>query len=289
MSGDLPISNYCACFIDLLGQQDALKDEGLIPIMDSVEDEKLFIAKGKESVGAIERLQKQAEIFVSSSKDNISIRDELSEDEQSLYDEMSEGKAKQQRWSDGLVLYTSLNEEERKCPMNTVYEIFSIAGSLCFMGLAGKQPLRGAIDIAWGAELHENELYGAVVAKSYVLESKVAQCPRIVIGQLTMEYLSFLIKRKIPEDDKLAIYNKNLASICLSMTAIDQDGHHILNYLGQDFTNYVSYSQSKELYDMALDFISMQHKLHKENKNSKLAMRYMWLKGYYEQHRGIHA
>lgn len=286
MDGDLSISNYCACFIDLLGQQDALKDEGLIPIMNSDEDEEKFINKVKTSVGAIERLQQQAKIFITPPSPNISKREELSGNEKTHYDEMGQGKTKQQRWSDGLVFYTSLNEN--KCPMNSIFEIFSIAGSLCFTGLSGKQPLRGSIEIAWGAELHENELYGAVVAKSYELESKVAQYPRIVIGQLAINYLTDIKEFKVSDNDKLGLYNKSLAKICLEMTTIDLDGHYILNYLGQEFTKRVSYSQSKDLYEMAYDFINEQYKLHRKHKNSKLALRYTWLKGYYDQYKNTH-
>jgi len=45
--------NYCISFIDLLGQRDALKGQGLLPIFKSEEDHKRFISTLKDSIGAI--------------------------------------------------------------------------------------------------------------------------------------------------------------------------------------------------------------------------------------------
>jgi len=53
--------NYCISFIDLLGQHDALKGQGLLPIFESEEDHKRFISTLKDSIGAILRLQARAE------------------------------------------------------------------------------------------------------------------------------------------------------------------------------------------------------------------------------------
>ncbi|PGR09022.1 hypothetical protein COC62_19090, partial [Priestia megaterium] len=139
---------------------------------------------------------------------------------------MQSPKAKQQRWSDGLVFYHPIDTENAKCPMNAVYDIFILAGTLCLLGLADKEPIRGAIETSWGVELHDNELYGAIVANSYILESTVAQYPRIVVGQYTMDYLSSQLKDHAQNPDTFQIYNHNLAVKCINMIAIDQDGFH---------------------------------------------------------------
>lgn len=289
MSSDsLTVSNYCACFIDLLGQKDALKGQSVMPELIDDQKKSEFLSMVKKSVGAITRLQQHAEFFRKASDETESIRSELDPEDQLLYDEMSAQKAKQQRWSDGLVFYQSLNTKTSKCPMNAVLDIFMIAGSLCMLGLVDKQPIRGALETSWGVELHENELYGAVVANSYILESSVAQYPRIVIGEHTMSYLRAHLEQTPDPADKLGIYNRNLAVKCLDMTAIDQDGHNILNYLGAEFKNSVFREESKSLYEAAYAFICDQYELHKANKDSKLALRYTWLKGYFHQHRDIH-
>lgn len=289
MDEKLHVSNYCACFIDLLGQRDTLNGQSVMPEVTTEKEKNDFLNIVNQSVGAIERLQQQAQSFRQGKKGAFSVRNQLNDEEKKLYDEMKNRVAKQQRWSDGLVYYSSLDTEFNKCPMNAVMEIFMLAGTLCFLGLAHKQPIRGAVETAWGVELHENELYGAVVANSYVLESQVAQYPRIVVGEKTMNYLNAYIESPADTTDKLALYNRNCAQLCLNMTAIDQDGYHVIDYLGNEFTKSVTSSGSKELFKLAYKFICEQYELHKNNKNSKLALRYTWLRGYFHQNREKHA
>lgn len=289
MEEELHVSNYCACFIDLLGQRNALNGQSVMPELTTDKEKSDFLNVVKQSVGAIERLQHQAQSFRLGKKGAFSVREQLNEEEKELYDEMKKAVAKQQRWSDGLVYYSSLDTKSNQCPMNAVMEIFMLAGTLCFLGLAHKQPIRGAIETAWAVELHENELYGAVVANSYVLESQVAQYPRIVVGEKTMGYLNAYIESPADTIDKLALYNRNCAQLCLNMTAIDQDGHHVIDYLGNEFTRSVTNSGSSELFKLAYKFICEQYELHKKNKNSKLALRYTWLRGYFHQNREKHA
>ena len=51
----------------------------------------------------------------------------LPEELRSTYDQMQLAKVTQQRWSDGLVLYTSLADNEVKCPMNSLFTMFGTA------------------------------------------------------------------------------------------------------------------------------------------------------------------
>lgn len=285
---ELRISNYCACFIDLLGQRIALKDQNLIPQFKDIASKNLFMNEVSKSIGAIARLQENAEFFRAETNSPTDLRDHLSEDDKDLYDEMKTPKAKQQRWSDGLVFYHPLDTELTKCPMNAVYDIFVLSGILCLLGLADKEPIRGAIETSWGVELHDNELYGAVVANSYILESTVAQYPRIVIGQYTVEYLKQQLKSSADGLDKFQLYNHNLAVKCINMMTTDKDGHYIIDYLGQEFKDSALHDAGAHFYEKAFEYICEQYELHKTNKNSKLALRYSWLKDYFTQNRDTH-
>ena len=273
------VANYCACFIDLLGQRNALKDQGLLTESEPTPE---FMKIVRSSVGAIEDLQIQAESFRQQDNGEFSRRDELSPTDQELYDQMREAVAKQQRWSDGLVYYTSLARSASPCPMNAVLEIFFLAGTLCFLGLTNRQPIRGAIEVSWGVELHENELYGAVVANSYVLESEIAQYPRIVIGDWTYDYLNAHLQAEISSEDKLGLFNQGCAQRCLNMISVDKDGYRFLDYLGTEFTASVTRSEATDLFHEAYVFICQQYDEHKKTRNSKLAQRYLWLKSYFD-------
>lgn len=285
---DIRVTDYCACFIDLLGQREALKGHNVMPPIEDSADKERFMNAVRKSVGAIARLQDNAEFFRKITNNPTGIRDSLSDADRDLYDEMGSPKPKQQRWSDGLVFYHPVDTEHAKCPMSAVYDIFILAGTLCLLGLADKEPIRGAIEISWGVELHDNEIYGAVVANSYILESTVAQYPRIVVSQHTVDYLNHQIKETSEGLDKFQIYNNNLAVKCLNMISVDQDGYHFIHYLGAEFKDSILREASSHFYEQALIYICEQHQFHRENKNSKLALRYSWLKSYFVQNRKLH-
>ena len=126
------VANYCACFIDLLGQRKALEGQGLITESQPRED---FLETVRNSVGVIEALQIQAEGFRQPNLRTFSRREELSADNKKLYDQMRQAVARQQRWSDGLVacIYNYLGELLHFCfpLLNVLVE--------CFLELYNKQ------------------------------------------------------------------------------------------------------------------------------------------------------
>ena len=175
--------------------------------------------------------------------------------------------------------------------MNAVVQIFMMSGMLCLLGLVQKTPVRGAIEISWGVELHNNELYGAVVANSYILESKKAKYPRIVVGKYTIEYLNAHTQQELNPNDKIAIYNKNLAVLCLGMTTVDSDGHHIVDYLGSRFKNSVLINDADDkpsFYEQARQYVCSQYEYFTQNEDVKHSGRYELLKNYFERNKNLH-
>lgn len=283
--GTLAAYNYCLGFIDLLGQRDATKGQRLLPILKSEDDKKKFQATVRKSIGSIDRLQKDAETMlgaIGGGRAKSPLRKRLSKKEQKMWDKMQVTRINKQRWSDGFAAFVCLGDQEVSCPMNGIFEIFAMCGSLCFLGLAAKKPIRGAIDIAWGVELHLGELYGPVVARAYELESETAQYPRIVVGSQVVHYLqSFLTE---PTKDKFMKFNQTLARLCLNMLAHDVDGVNILHYLGNAFRDSITQTQHPELYDKAHEFVREQLRMHQEAGDSKLAFRYAHLAYYFQAH-----
>jgi len=181
--------NYCIAFIDLLGQREEYKNEGLLPNFTSDQEREAFYQKIKKTIVPIIALQKDAETMMETAlTHNPEYQKILPPELFQTYVKMRKTNIRSQRWSDGLVFFTSLGDPDIKCPPTGLFGLFGLAGSLCFMGLARKQPIRGAIDIAWGLELHGGELYGAAVAKAYELESYVAQYPRIIVSDRTINF-----------------------------------------------------------------------------------------------------
>ena len=135
------ISNYCVCFIDILGQRHALKDQGLLPAFSTDEERAAFLDIAKKCIGPIVALQDQAETMVRAAVDprESEFRTKLQEEHRAIWDEMQKTRVTKQHWSDGLVSFVSLGDREIKCPMNAVYSLFVLAGSLCLIGLASQR------------------------------------------------------------------------------------------------------------------------------------------------------
>ena len=281
----LQAGNYCVSFIDLLGQRKALEGQGLLPSFETETDQDQLNATLRKSVGAIIKLQSQAEEMLQpllGPRLDSPFRAALPPEQHAIWDEMHFTRIKTQRWSDGLVSFLCLGDKDVKCRMNGVFALLGLAGTLCFLGLATRNPIRGAIDVAWGVELHPGELYGAAVARAYELESEVAQYPRIVVGVETMKLLQ--AHHATAGQDLYSQNDKALAGLCLNMLVQDVDGNWLVHYLGDEFQTAISHGQHAEIYSDAMKFVYEQLMEHNEKKNTKLALRYSHLLQYFEAH-----
>ena len=194
---------------------------------------------------------------------------------------MNATKLQNQYWSDGLVSFCCLGDKEVRCHVNGLFHIVATAGAHCIFGLAAKRPIRGAIEIAWGAELRLGQLYGPAVARAYELESEVAQYPRIVVGE---EAIKFLQRHQANKSlDPFSRVDQQMAEICLGMITRDFDGHFIINYLGNEFQAAVSNKAHLDLYAKARAFVLAQLAEHRNNQDTKLAMRYTRLLDYFDE------
>lgn len=277
--------NYCVAFIDLLGQRDAMRGQGLLVPTESEDQRKAFHGVLRNSIGAIIKLQERAEgMLAPIHKANLDSphRAALPPEQQATWDEMQQSRIKTQRWSDGLVSFASLGDTDIMCRMNGVFGIFGLAGALCLLGLASGRPVRGAIEIAWGVELHSGELYGPAVARAYELESEIAQYPRIVVGPETVRFLEAHAAN--PAQDIFSQTDREFAALCLAMLVQDVDGHWLLHYLGDKFQFAVTHDQHVELYDAARKFVFDQLLTHQAQQNTKLAFRYSHLLNYFDAH-----
>ena len=168
------------------------------------------------------------------------------------------------------------------CVLNGVFAIFSLMGWLCFNGLARGYPIRGAIDVAWGTEVRVGEFYGAAVSNAYDLESKVAQYPRIVVSNETVNFLE--VNSLNPAEDSASVINRELAKLCIAFLAQDKDGYRIINYLGGAFREAVLNSTFLETYEPAANFVAKSLAEARKNQDTKLTPRYEWLLEYFVRH-----
>lgn len=274
-------TNYCISFIDLLGQRDALRGQGLLPAINSEAGNAAISRVIRDSIRPVLQLQRDVEDLVKavSPNPNSPIRMSLSRQKRAVYDEMQLKRVKSQYWSDGFVRFVCLEDAGIKCPLNGVTEIFQFSGYFCLLGLAQRHPVRGAIDIAWGVEASYGGLYGPVVANAYELESKVAQYPRIVVGQRVVDFLEAHLSNT--NDDPFTQGNRSWAQLCRDMLLKDDDGQWIVHYLGATFQHSVTHTNHDFIQNKARAFLIDQLKEHRKSKNKKLTLRYNQLLNYF--------
>ena len=289
LSSELVFAHFSVCFIDLLGQQEAMKGQQLLPLDQNSPEFAAFSRSARESIGRIMKLQKDADNFVRAASDDRTRLDlsGLTPRQRKDFLLAKGSKIKQQRWSDGLVLFARHADRNVKCPMNSAFALLGTAGCLCLLGLARKAPLRGGIDFAWGAELKENELYGPAVARAYELESSVAQYPRIVVGREYVRYLE--VHGANPATTPFAEIDRAMAKQCLSLLVEDADGNYIVHYLGDEFIAAITHTQHAPMYAEAQAFVAKEWERLRKIGDSKLSLRYSYLWSYFEAHRPAEA
>jgi len=276
--------NYGICFLDLLGQREVFRGEGWLPIGLTAEGkDRFFEEKLKPTVGRVMNLQRRASEMISSvmePRSDSPLRMQLPAEHRKLWDEMHRTKMKTQHWSDGLISYVALGDPDIKCRMNGIYGLFGMAGAAMIVGLAMRQPVRGAIDGAWAMEIREGELYGPAIANAYELESVVAQWPRIVVGERVIQLLTD--HRDAKEEDIFTSMDRALAEMCLRMIGRDLDGVSILHYLGEEFTKAITQRVLPELYQQALSYVEDELARFRKARDAKLALRYAHLRMYFK-------
>lgn len=280
----LSVANYVVAFVDLLGQRAELHGEGLLPDVADEQVKARLISKVRATVGSIVALQERSTAMMAAmhAREDDALRQSLPLDRRAIWDDVRRPIVKSQYWSDGLVCYCPAADELARCPMTGVFEVLSLAGTLCFIGLASERPLRGGIEIAWGVELGTEGLYGAAVARAYELESQVADYPRIVVGPRLVEYMR--AQAAGSPADPYSQVNWQMARVCSSMLMVDDDGHHVVNYLGAGFRQAVTAPSYEALYEKAYSYVRAQLHQHRSTRDTKLAFRYTRLERYFNGH-----
>lgn len=277
-SDTLIFGHYLVAFVDLLGQREKLKRLDALPSDENGPEYNEFIQNIKDTIGAVQDLQRTAaEYFSSFSKnESDSILNAVPG-----FGRLNATEIKFQHYSDGLVIYVPLRTDDNYSPSKGVYGALAACGCICLLGLAKKRPVRIGVSIGVAAELAENELYGKAVADAYELESYIAQYPRVVVSDEVMSYLLGYANQKCRSDDFHCQITMKMAEASLKMLVGDFDGRIIVNYLGDFFRKELMSNVDDIVYKNAKSFIDEQIKIHRESKNSKLAFRYALLHGYF--------
>lgn len=217
-----------------------------------------------------------------------------------------------QGFSDTVVFYVALFEQNKTLPTRAVYLSLVAACSAISNLLACGHVIRGGIDVGEGCEIYENEIYGPALLRAYYLESgkEKANWPRILIGRELIKYLESILRMDesyfealdLSHNEKQADYMrfgselrekdpvvfrkyisliKNDAKSSLKMIQKDKDGHMILDYFGKFILNTLGNKElSWEIYKNSLKFAASEREKFQNLGNKKLHSKYDKLSHY---------
>jgi hypothetical protein len=165
----------------------------------------------------------------------------------------------------------------------TTFSVLSGVSCVVLTAMASGHALRGGIDVGPGVEMTPEEIYGPALAQAYILESREADYPRVLIGNGFEDQLI----ASIAESQKLpAAKAENLAEIVRRMRvfiAKDKDGRQILDYLGPVLANVSKQSHSNILVQRAYQFVLDEQERWLALGNTKECGRYAVLRQYFEE------
>ncbi len=269
---DRHLGYFVIAYIDLLGQQDKIRSLKVPPGL----SDKVAIDEARrvinDTYGAVKMMRKSFitsfEAFAQSS-----IQKKLPPD-------LNNNPIQIQSFSDSNVIYLSLRTDKFKLPVRGIYAILCASAVTFIHSLSQGHPIRGGIDIGAGFEPVKGEIYGPALSRAYLLESRFANYPRIVIGDELMQYLYAHSKQE--PTDIYSSASKNLAATCIKLLALDDDGLPFVDYLGQTFHALTHNQIPTAVIQKAYENVIEASDCHKKAKNSKLAFRYTLLRNYFD-------
>ncbi len=286
--GNINYYFYLLAFIDILGQKEAFQGLEDAPLSDN---HPKLIEAHKQTALFVERLRSGFKDFFDAYTADKEPSVKVPPEKMDQFKAMLKSNLKHQRFSDSIQAYVCLHTDQyHSNAINGVFGTLLACGGMLLLTLASKKAFRAGIEVGLGTELENGEIYGPILYKAYELEHKVAEYPRIVIGQELINYLGQLanghlqMEKQVEEDVKLC---KLMATNCLKMIVRDLDGVPILDYLGDDFIRSINENSEKakeykNVFDLALQFIEAEYAKRKQAGDKKLALRYYLLLNYFK-------
>jgi Family of unknown function (DUF5677) len=167
----------------------------------------------------------------------------------------------------------------------TVFSALSAAAIVMLTSLASRHPLRGGIDVGLATEIGPGEIYGTGLERAYVLESEVAQYPRIIIGDEFWKYLNTAIAEFEKGSTPVAKSITAIVKRIMGLMALDNDGKRILDYLGPTMVEHAGPDIPKHLKHMVqpiYEFVLAEQVRQVARGDAKLIARYEQFRRYVE-------
>lgn len=279
-NNDMNVSWHVVAFLDLLGQQDKLRQITTLPDQANAAEVEAFKQSVLQMYGPVKSLRT---FFLNSIKSFSAPSDDKDIPEQfkEVMQQFRSCPIDSQTFSDSVIASVPLRTDISLFPCRAIFGVLSAAALAFLSCLAKGSPIRGGIDLGLAFNIDENEIYGPALARAYTLESKVAHYPRIVIGEELVRYLNAVATAPAATTEQQM--NAVTAQSCIRLMTTDDDGHSILDYLGEEFRDSLEMVHSTaDIVQMAYNFVLTESQKYQAEKNSKLGFRYTLLRNYFE-------
>lgn len=185
-------------------------------------------------------------------------------------------------FSDSFITSVPLRKEGSELvPIVAVFSALSAASAVILTALASKHPLRGGIDVGLATEIGATEIYGTALERAYVLESRIARYPRIVIGEELWKYLQVALNHFESQTTPISKAITEIVTKTMQMIATDTDGQKILDYLGSVTAENAGPNRNA-IVQPAYNFVLAEQRRTFAKGNPELIGRYVLLRSYFE-------
>jgi hypothetical protein len=272
------IAWYVVAFLDLLGQQDMFRNMTALPNVENPEEVAAFKQKVAELYRPLYGLETffKASIkpFIEGGGDEMAFLPL----EQEILKQFRSTPVFYRHFSDSLIVHIPLRNDIGRFQCHAIYGVLAATAATFLSCLVHSWAIRGGIELGLAMDIEEGEVYGPALARAYRLESRVAQYPRIVIGEELVRYLQIVVGQQAVTAEEKA--HAGFAARSLGLLAVDDDGCTFLDWLGSDIRS--TFQKHSEVVRTAYNFIIQESVKHKEARNSKLGFRYTLLRNYVE-------
>ena len=274
---------HVVAFLDLLGQQDALRKITALPNHEKQEEVHAFKSNVKKFYEPLKSLRRWFADSIKSFMEGGINTNTLEPKDQELLRIIRSTPIFYRNFSDCVIIHIPLRDGIAKIPCRAIYGLLGATAITFLSCMAHGWDIRGGIELGLAMDIDKDEIYGPALARAYNIESKVANYPRIVIGKELIRYLKLIegvgSDATFSMDDKA---NGLAAKKSMEMLALDDDGHVIVDYLGNHIRNILPHEKIVQIVHQAYNFIIKESIRHQESQNSKLAFRYTLLRNYFE-------
>ncbi|MFC1892928.1 hypothetical protein ACFLYR_02670 [Chloroflexota bacterium] len=275
-------ADYMVVFLDVLGQSRKLEKLKRLPITQA-EIEKADQILDR-TAGSIVKLRKGFDSLFNALSKPTGILDSLPPEKRSMAMSLRQNKITRRGISDSYIMTLPLVEDElfgQGRIMLNIFSALSATYTIFAAALVEKMAIRGGVEIGLGTPLSisNDEVYGPAVARTVRLENKVAQYPRVVVGEHLWQYLCEV--EGLPCNTKLGLLTKKYAVESKNLICREYDGVHVLDYLGEGVRSLKD-GLDPLLVKKAYQWVTQEHDKYIKSKNYELAGRFGLLRQYME-------